>query len=103
MLKPFCLKDVTCDFQSDDGCLTPDPSNVLQWTRYKGSTGSVDTGPSFDHTLGTAQGRLEVAAKTQTLIKARHFRKTRLEFGAFFIYPAKFTNPPCLPTRSIDF
>ena len=35
-------------------------TNVLPWQRNRGQTPSSNTGPSFDHTLGNAFGKLSI-------------------------------------------
>ena len=45
---------VSCNFeQSLCSSWTQDNSDVFDWTRRSGSTGSSGTGPSVDHTTGT--------------------------------------------------
>ena len=45
---------VNCNFeQSLCSSWTQDNSDVFDWTRRSGSTGSSGTGPSVDHTTGT--------------------------------------------------
>ena len=45
-----------CDF-GDDWChFTNIQGDQFDWTRQKGSTYSVNTGPSVDHTTGTKNG-----------------------------------------------
>eukprot|EP00058_Branchiostoma_floridae_P015646 XP_002601134.1 hypothetical protein BRAFLDRAFT_214662 [Branchiostoma floridae] len=43
-----------CDFETDMCGWTQNSQlqDNFDWTRHRGSTGSVDTGPSFDHTMG---------------------------------------------------
>ncbi|PNF23103.1 hypothetical protein B7P43_G09127 [Cryptotermes secundus] len=48
-----------CDFESQDLCgWTQDPHHNFDWSRqnFQALSGSVDTGPSFDHTLGPGRG-----------------------------------------------
>ncbi|XP_071956928.1 MAM and LDL-receptor class A domain-containing protein 1-like [Antedon mediterranea] len=45
-----------CDFELDSCGWTQDKTDDFDWTRKKGTTGSANTGPSFDHTLGTTAG-----------------------------------------------
>ena len=40
-----------CDFQTSFCSWTRDASAPFNWTRHRGTTSSVDTGPAFDHTL----------------------------------------------------
>lgn len=42
-----------CGFQQSGG-------DTFDWTRYKGSTPSSDTGPFFDHTTGNMTGELSI-------------------------------------------
>ncbi|XP_035827615.1 MAM and LDL-receptor class A domain-containing protein 1 [Aplysia californica] len=47
----------TCDFEQTSICsFTQDTSDDTDWTRMLGSTSSVNTGPSSDHTYGTSSG-----------------------------------------------
>ncbi|XP_072014801.1 MAM and LDL-receptor class A domain-containing protein 1-like [Amphiura filiformis] len=46
-----------CDFEQNDTCnYIQAKDDKFDWTRNAGGTGSTDTGPSKDHTLGTDQG-----------------------------------------------
>ena len=46
-----------CDFESDlCGWWDIVGPDQLNWTRHHGPTKSAETGPSVDHTLGTAEG-----------------------------------------------
>ncbi|XP_033121475.1 MAM and LDL-receptor class A domain-containing protein 1-like [Anneissia japonica] len=46
-----------CDFEYPSSCnLVQDTNDDFDWSRRSASTPSFDTGPSFDHTLGTCQG-----------------------------------------------
>ncbi|XP_072014869.1 MAM and LDL-receptor class A domain-containing protein 1-like [Amphiura filiformis] len=46
-----------CDFEQNDICnYIQAKDDWFDWTRNAGGTGSTDTGPSKDHTLGTDQG-----------------------------------------------
>ncbi|XP_071956926.1 MAM and LDL-receptor class A domain-containing protein 2-like [Antedon mediterranea] len=49
---------VDCDFESGGICNTWTQANDddFDWTFGTGSTATIDTGPAFDHTLGTAAG-----------------------------------------------
>lgn len=52
-----CPTRLYCDFESDDICgYTYDQSGNFNWTRYRGSTSSYGTGPSYDHTTFTSEG-----------------------------------------------
>ncbi|KAJ8050665.1 MAM and LDL-receptor class A domain-containing protein 2 [Holothuria leucospilota] len=45
-----------CNFEQGLCLWHQDKSDDMEWTRKSGSTSSVDTGPSYDHTLGTSAG-----------------------------------------------
>ena len=45
-----------CDFEKNFCAWKNDYTRPLNWTRYRGSTDSYETGPSVDHTLGTTLG-----------------------------------------------
>lgn len=46
-----------CDFETIDMCgYTQDQSDTFDWTRSYGSTVSIGTGPTADHTYGTKTG-----------------------------------------------
>ncbi len=46
-----------CDFESDNICgYVHDTSGNFNWTRHRGSTFSLDTGPPYDHTTFTSEG-----------------------------------------------
>lgn len=47
-----------CDFEHGLCGYTADPKADFDWSRNKGSTTSVGTGPPYDHTLQTNQGRV---------------------------------------------
>lgn len=47
---------VTCDFELDFCGWTQDQTDEFDWTRDAGGTGSSNTGPSYDHSTGTAEG-----------------------------------------------
>ncbi|XP_070567019.1 MAM and LDL-receptor class A domain-containing protein 2-like [Ptychodera flava] len=50
------ISGLTCDFESDQCGLTNDGLDTFDWLRTQGSTITPGTGPSVDHTLGTALG-----------------------------------------------
>ncbi|XP_035673104.1 uncharacterized protein LOC118413683 [Branchiostoma floridae] len=54
-IQPCCRGTFDCDFETDMCGWTQNSQlqDNFDWTRHRGSTGSVDTGPSFDHTMGT--------------------------------------------------
>jgi hypothetical protein len=53
-----CPATVNCDFEDPMLCgYTQDTSDQFDWTRQKGHTTSVGTGPTNDHTYGTATGQ----------------------------------------------
>ncbi|XP_030849640.1 MAM and LDL-receptor class A domain-containing protein 1-like [Strongylocentrotus purpuratus] len=45
-----------CDFEDDWCGYTQAQDDTFDWTRLTGATSSLDTGPSIDHTTGTATG-----------------------------------------------
>ncbi|XP_078245130.1 MAM domain-containing protein 2-like [Pogona vitticeps] len=47
---PEC--DFSCSFDVDFCSWTQSATSSFEWTRHKGSTPSVTTGPSYDHTTG---------------------------------------------------
>lgn len=52
-----CPASVSCDFEDQNICgYSQDTTDQFDWTRQKGHTGTVSTGPSADHTYGTASG-----------------------------------------------
>ncbi|CAH3118157.1 unnamed protein product [Pocillopora meandrina] len=54
----FCPPLKECAFEETGLCGWSDEKSVdnFDWTRQSGSTSSSGTGPTFDHTLGTAKG-----------------------------------------------
>ncbi|XP_070566390.1 MAM and LDL-receptor class A domain-containing protein 1-like [Ptychodera flava] len=47
----------SCDFENDTCTWQNEPrTDEFDWTRQSGATASLDTGPSIDHTTGTASG-----------------------------------------------
>jgi hypothetical protein len=58
---------LSCDFE--DGVLcqyTQDTTDNFDWTRQQRNTASVGSGPTNDHTYGTAQGRSAFGVYTFT-------------------------------------
>nr|XP_039272221.1 MAM and LDL-receptor class A domain-containing protein 2-like [Styela clava] len=53
---PIPAGPFNCDFESGLCQYTQSKQDVFDWTRDAGGTASLDTGPPFDHTLGTAAG-----------------------------------------------
>ena len=48
-----------CDFEDENVCgYTNYLYNTYDWVRHSGGTSTGSTGPSNDHTLGTAEGKL---------------------------------------------
>ena len=45
--------NATCDFEVSLCSWTQARDDGFDWSRYQGSTPSVDTGPSGDHTTGS--------------------------------------------------
>ena len=66
---------LACDFENSALCAyTSDPTGQFRWTRSTGRTTSSQTGPSSDHTYGTAVGHylyIEASAPRQSGDKAR--------------------------------
>ena len=55
-----------CDFQTGFCTWTNDASAPFNWTRHRGSTSSLDTGPASDHTLKNGRKFLAMP-RTNTL------------------------------------
>ena len=52
-----CPATQFCDFESPDICnYQHDVTAKFKWTRNKGSTDSLSTGPPYDHTYQTSEG-----------------------------------------------
>ncbi|XP_071486324.1 MAM and LDL-receptor class A domain-containing protein 1-like [Diadema antillarum] len=51
-----CPQEVACDFELDLCSWMQDTSDEFDWTRDYGGTSSSNTGPSVDHSTGTAEG-----------------------------------------------
>lgn len=49
--------NTTCDFELDLCGYTQPKTDVFDWTRSTGVTGTSGTGPLSDHTYGTSRGR----------------------------------------------
>ena len=49
---------LACNFEGASLCVgwTQDKNDTFDWTQKSGNTGSSNTGPQFDHTLGTSAG-----------------------------------------------
>ena len=47
-----------CDFETDLCLWTQDDTDVFDWTRIKGSTSSIGTGPTGDHTKPDGSGKM---------------------------------------------
>ncbi|KAK2822357.1 hypothetical protein Q5P01_022422 [Channa striata] len=62
-LHPVCQMD--CDFEQGLCEWSQMPTDVFDWTRHSGSTPTMMTGPSSDHTTGTGQ-YLYIEANTVT-------------------------------------
>ena len=56
----YCIFLVGCTFEDFGGgdplCRWRNQNDNYQWKRKNQGTPSTDTGPTFDHTFGTAQG-----------------------------------------------
>ena len=48
-----------CDFENNDGCkwFNARFSDIMDWTVHQGKTPSNGTGPPYDHTKGTKDGK----------------------------------------------
>lgn len=60
LLFSFAVEAVlhTCDFQDSSICdYQQDKNDKTDWSRTRGSTASVNTGPANDHTYNTAEGK----------------------------------------------
>jgi hypothetical protein len=58
-----CPIRLFCDFESADLCgYTHDASGNFEWSRQRGSTSSLYTGPPYDHTTFTSEG-IEIKLK----------------------------------------
>ncbi|CAH1231916.1 MALRD1 [Branchiostoma lanceolatum] len=54
---PYHLSSPSCTFELSSICgYRQDIHDSAEWTWHQGQTGTSNTGPGFDHTLGTAQG-----------------------------------------------
>ncbi|XP_078056417.1 MAM and LDL-receptor class A domain-containing protein 1 [Mustelus asterias] len=51
-----CAPDLLCNFENGPCNWQQAKGDDFDWTRNKGQTSTVNTGPSKDHTLGTAEG-----------------------------------------------
>ena len=52
-----CPPSDSCDFETGLCSFMNEPKkDDFDWERNKGHTSSIQTGPSVDHTLGTASG-----------------------------------------------
>ena len=58
----------TCDFETDTCGWIQRRDDDFDWTRRRGPTPSVSTGPSVDHTLGTTTGKSIVSSLYMTEI-----------------------------------
>ena len=83
-----CPTTQFCDFETPDICnYQHDPTGQFKWTRNRGSTDSVNTGPSFDHTYQTKEGYymyIETSSPQKRGDKARLISETikRSSFGS---------------------
>ena len=50
---PVSHSPFDCSFESNTCTWTQDKTDVFDWTRAQGPTGTFTTGPTTDHTLGT--------------------------------------------------
>ncbi|XP_043546352.1 MAM and LDL-receptor class A domain-containing protein 1 isoform X2 [Chiloscyllium plagiosum] len=51
-----CANDLLCNFENGSCNWQQAKEDDFDWTRNKGQTSTINTGPSKDHTLGTAEG-----------------------------------------------
>uniref|UniRef100_UPI00398F495B MAM and LDL-receptor class A domain-containing protein 1-like n=1 Tax=Pristiophorus japonicus TaxID=55135 RepID=UPI00398F495B len=51
-----CAQDLLCNFENGSCNWQQAKGDDFDWTRNKGQTSTVNTGPSKDHTFGTAEG-----------------------------------------------
>ncbi|XP_071964948.1 MAM and LDL-receptor class A domain-containing protein 2-like [Antedon mediterranea] len=56
MLNGSCFRKFICDFEGTSFCMIQDTGDTADFDLNRGYTASYGTGPSADHTLGTAQG-----------------------------------------------
>lgn len=54
-LSPSNAVPFDCNFESGICAWTQSRADRFDWTRHRGSTGSLLTGPSIDHTAGTSK------------------------------------------------
>ena len=54
------IVEITCSFDESMCGFVQGGDDTFHWTRYKGSTPSSSTGPSFDHTTGNTTGELSI-------------------------------------------
>lgn len=52
-----CRGSVMCDFENGLCTLKQATADTFDWSRARGKTTSVGTGPQTDHTFGTAEGK----------------------------------------------
>ena len=52
----FSVVEFSCDFEGGMCGMSQDNGDVFDWTRHKGRTSSMNTGPANDHTMGTTDG-----------------------------------------------
>ena len=53
----ICFRAAFCDFEDSNLCgYQQDVNDNFDWTRQRGRTSSIGTGPPNDHTYGTSQG-----------------------------------------------
>ncbi|XP_038652380.1 MAM and LDL-receptor class A domain-containing protein 1 [Scyliorhinus canicula] len=51
-----CAQDLLCNFENGPCNWQQAKGDDFDWTRHKGQTSTVNTGPSKDHTVGTSEG-----------------------------------------------
>ncbi|XP_067863191.1 MAM and LDL-receptor class A domain-containing protein 1 [Heptranchias perlo] len=86
-----CARDLLCNFENGLCNWQQAKENDFDWTRNKGQTSTLNTGPSKDHTLGTAEGYyLYIEASDQ------QFGNTAVLLSPILDATVNHTNKTCL-------